>query len=92
MRLRVLLEEADALIDVLRVPVDGRHRDAGEVVREEAAGSVVVAVQYSRRCRRGRASFRDISRNYTPVTFAHPAMQPIGAPPAGLRAAAHPAV
>ena len=44
MRLRVLLEEADALIDVLRVPVDGRHRDAGEVVREEAAGSVVVAV------------------------------------------------
>ena len=41
---RVLLEEADALIDVLRVPVDGRHRDAGEVVREEAAGSVVVAV------------------------------------------------
>ena len=27
MRLRVLLEEADALIDVLRVPVDGRHRD-----------------------------------------------------------------
>ena len=44
MRARVLLEEADALIDVLRVPVDGRHRDAGEVVREEAAGSVVVAV------------------------------------------------
>ena len=43
MRARVLLEEADALIDVLRVPVDGRHRDAGEVVREEAAGSVVVA-------------------------------------------------
>ena len=42
--LRVLLEEADALVDVLRVPVDGRHRDAGEVVREEAAGSVVVAV------------------------------------------------
>ena len=40
---RVLLEEADALIDVLHVPVDGRHRDAGEVVREEAAGSVVVA-------------------------------------------------
>ena len=36
MRARVLLEEADALIDVLRVPVDGRHRDAGEVVREEA--------------------------------------------------------
>ena len=28
----------------LRVPVDGRHRDAGEVVRDEAAGSVVVAV------------------------------------------------
>ena len=25
MRARVLLEEADALIDVLRVPVDGRH-------------------------------------------------------------------
>ena len=44
MRARVLLEEADALIDVLRVSVDGRHRDAGEVVREEAAGSVVVAV------------------------------------------------
>ena len=44
MRTRVLLEEADALVDVLRVPVDGRHRDAGEVVREEAAGSVVVAV------------------------------------------------
>ena len=41
---RVLLEEADAVIDVLRVPVDGRRRDAGEVVREEAAGSVVVAV------------------------------------------------
>ena len=31
MRARVLLEEADALVDVLRVPVDGRHRDAGEV-------------------------------------------------------------
>ena len=44
MRARVLLQEADALVDVLRVPVDGRHRDAGEVVREEAAGSVVVAV------------------------------------------------
>ena len=44
MRARVLLEEADTLVDVLRVLVDGRHRDAGEVVREEAAGSVVVAV------------------------------------------------
>ena len=42
--LRVLLEEGDALVDVPRVPVDGRRRDAGEVVREEAAGSVVVAV------------------------------------------------
>ena len=41
--LRALLEEGDALVDVLRVP-DGRRRDAGEVVREEAAGSVVVAV------------------------------------------------
>ena len=40
--LRALLEEADALIDVLCVPVDGRYRDAGEVVREEAAGSVAV--------------------------------------------------
>ena len=49
MRARVLLEEADALIDVLRVPVDGRNRDAGEEVREEAAGSVVVAVDGIRR-------------------------------------------
>ena len=30
---RVQLEEADALVDVLRIPVDGRRRDAGEVVR-----------------------------------------------------------
>ena len=32
MRARVLLQEADALVDVLRVPVDGRHRDAGSVI------------------------------------------------------------
>ena len=44
MWLRALLEEGDALVDVPRVPVDGRRRDAGEVVRQEAAGSVVVAV------------------------------------------------
>ena len=42
--LRALLEEGDALVDVPRVEVDGRCRDAGEVVRQEAAGSVVVAV------------------------------------------------
>ena len=30
--LRALLEEGDALVDVLRIPVDGRRRDAGEVV------------------------------------------------------------
>ena len=42
--LRALLEEGDALIDVPRVAVDGRRQDAGEVVRQEAAGSVVVAV------------------------------------------------
>ena len=29
--LRALLEEGDALVDVPRVPVDGRRRDAGEV-------------------------------------------------------------
>ena len=49
MRLRALLEEVDALVDVPRVPVDGRRRDAGEMVREEAAGSVVVAVDGIRR-------------------------------------------
>ena len=35
--LRALLEEGDALVDVPRVEVDGRCRDAGEAVRQEAA-------------------------------------------------------
>ena len=41
---RAHLQAVDALLDVQRVVVDGRGDDAGEVVRDEAAGSVVVAV------------------------------------------------
>ena len=35
---RARLEAVDALLDVLRVRVDGRGHDLGEVVREEVGG------------------------------------------------------
>ena len=36
--MRARLEAVDALLDVLRVRVDGRGHDLGEVVREEVGG------------------------------------------------------
>ena len=36
--MRARLEAVDALLDVLRVRVDGRGHDLGEVVRQEVGG------------------------------------------------------